>query len=92
MLNELLPKRSIAVLTSGGDSQGMNAALRAVVRTGLSRGVEVYAIHDGYRGMVAGGEAIRKMRWDSVGGILHQGGTIIGTARCDEFRTHEGRL
>jgi 6-phosphofructokinase 1 len=54
--------------------------------------VDVYAIHDGYRGMVAGGDAIRKMRWDSVGGILHQGGTIIGTARCDEFRTHEGRL
>jgi 6-phosphofructokinase 1 len=92
MSNALLPKRSIAVLTSGGDSQGMNAALRAVVRTGLSRGVDVYAIHDGYRGMVAGGDAIRKMRWDSVGGILHQGGTIIGTARCDEFRTHEGRL
>jgi 6-phosphofructokinase 1 len=84
-------RKSLAVLTSGGDAPGMNAAVRAVVRTGLSRGAEVYAIYEGYQGMVTGGDNIRKMTWDAVGGILHQGGTIIGSARCAEFRTHEGR-
>jgi 6-phosphofructokinase 1 len=84
-------KRSIGVLTSGGDSQGMNAAVRAVVRMGLSYGVDVYAIYEGYKGMVAGGDYIRPMNWDSVGGILHLGGTVIGTARSAEFRTREGR-
>ncbi len=83
--------KRIAVLTSGGDAPGMNAAVRAVVRTALDRGAEIYAIYEGYKGLVDGGERIRKMEWDSVGGILHQGGTIIGTARCDEFRTREGR-
>ena len=83
--------KRIAVLTSGGDAPGMNAAVRAVVRTALDRGAEIYAIYEGYKGLVEGGDQIRKMDWDSVGGILHQGGTIIGTARCDEFRTREGR-
>jgi 6-phosphofructokinase 1 len=83
--------RSLAVLTSGGDAPGMNAAVRAVVRTALSRGVDVYAVYEGYRGMVAGGDYIRKMSWDAVGGIIQQGGTVIGTARCAEFRTREGR-
>jgi 6-phosphofructokinase 1 len=69
----------------------MNAAVRAVVRTALSRGVDVYAIQEGYNGMVAGDEKIRKMSWDSVGGILQLGGTVIGTARSEEFRTREGR-
>jgi 6-phosphofructokinase 1 len=69
----------------------MNAAVRAVVRTALNLGTEVYAIYDGYHGMVQGGSHIRKMTWDSVGGILHQGGTAIGSARCAEFRTKEGR-
>jgi 6-phosphofructokinase 1 len=83
--------RRIGLLTSGGDAQGMNAAVRAVVRTALDRGVEVFAIYEGYQGMVEGGDRIRKMSWGSVGGILQQGGTIIGTARSEEFRTHEGR-
>jgi 6-phosphofructokinase 1 len=83
--------KRIAVLTSGGDAPGMNAAVRAVVRTALSRDVEVYAIYEGYQGMVDGGDYIRKMTWDLVGGILQQGGTIIGTARCPAFRTREGR-
>jgi 6-phosphofructokinase 1 len=83
--------RKIGVLTSGGDAQGMNAAVRAVVRTGLAAGLEVYAITEGYQGMVEGGEFIYKMDWDSVGGILHQGGTVIGTARSEAFRTREGR-
>jgi 6-phosphofructokinase 1 len=82
----------IAVLTSGGDAQGMNAAVRAVVRTALDRGVEVYSIFEGYNGLVTGGDCIKKMTWDSVGGILQRGGTIIGTARSEEFRTREGRL
>jgi 6-phosphofructokinase 1 len=84
--------KRIGVLTSGGDAPGMNAAVRAVVRTGLDRGVEVYAIYEGYQGMVEGGQRIRKMHWNDVGGILHQGGTIIGTARSEAFRTHDGRL
>jgi 6-phosphofructokinase 1 len=82
---------SIGVLTSGGDSPGMNPAVRAVVRAAIKRDLDVYAIYEGYRGMVQGGDFIRKMDWGSVGGILHQGGTIIGTARCPEFRTREGR-
>jgi 6-phosphofructokinase 1 len=82
----------IGILTSGGDAQGMNAAVRAVVRCGLEHGVQVYAIYEGYQGMVQGGDQIRPMTWDSVGGILQRGGTVIGTARCDEFRTREGRL
>ncbi len=84
--------KNIAVLTSGGDAQGMNAAVRAVVRTGLERGLQVFAIYEGYRGMVEGGERILKMDWDSVGGILQKGGTVIGTARSEAFRTREGRL
>ena len=86
------PKKRLGVLTSGGDAQGMNAALRAIVRTGIERGLDVYAIYEGYQGMVDGGDRIRKMAWDSVGGILHKGGTVIGTARCEAFRNREGRL
>lgn len=82
---------SIGVLTSGGDAPGMNAAVRAVVRTALAEGVDVYAIYEGYRGMVDGGDAIRRMSSHDVGGILHRGGTEIGTARSDRFRTREGR-
>ena len=82
----------IGVLTSGGDAQGMNAALRAIVRNAIEHDLEVYAILEGYQGMVDGGNQIRKMSWDSVGGILQRGGTIIGTARCDAFRTRPGRL
>lgn len=84
--------RRLAVLTSGGDSQGMNAAVRAVVRTALDHGLEIFAIQEGYQGMVEGGERIRKMDWDSVGGILQKGGTVIGSARSEAFRTREGRL
>ncbi|MBZ0307502.1 MAG: 6-phosphofructokinase [Anaerolineae bacterium] len=84
--------KTLGVLTSGGDSQGMNAALRAIVRTALDQGIEIYAIYEGYQGMVDGGDNIRKMMWDSVGGILHLGGTVIGSARCKAFRTREGRL
>ncbi len=83
--------RRIAVLTSGGDAPGMNAAVRAVVRTALDRGVAVFAIYEGYQGLVEGGDRIRPMMWDSVSGILNLGGTVIGTARSEAFRTHAGR-
>ncbi|MGB8212874.1 MAG: 6-phosphofructokinase [Anaerolineales bacterium] len=83
--------KRIAVLTSGGDAQGMNAAVRAVVRTGLEKGAEVYAVYEGYQGLVDGGDNIKKMNWDSVAGILQRGGTIIGTARSEAFRTPAGR-
>jgi 6-phosphofructokinase 1 len=83
--------KRIGVLTSGGDAPGMNAAVRAVVRSGLEAGAEVYAIFEGYKGMIEGGAQIRPMDWNSVGGILHKGGTLIGTARCMEFQTRNGR-
>uniref|UniRef100_A0A3P8W2E9 ATP-dependent 6-phosphofructokinase n=1 Tax=Cynoglossus semilaevis TaxID=244447 RepID=A0A3P8W2E9_CYNSE len=84
--------KAIAVLTSGGDAQGMNAAVRAVVRMGLYVGAKVYFIHEGYQGMVDGGENIREASWESVSSMLQVGGTVIGSARCKDFRTHEGRL
>lgn len=86
-----MASKRIAVLTSGGDAQGMNAAVRAVVRTGIDQGAEVYAVFEGYQGLVDGGEFIRPMDWASVGGILQNGGTVIGTARSEDFRTRDGR-
>ena len=91
MATENTPVR-IGVLTSGGDAQGMNAAVRAVVRTALRLGAQPYAVMEGWAGAVAGGDGIRPLNWDSVGSILHRGGTIIGTARSKEFRTREGML
>uniref|UniRef100_A0A8C9XM94 6-phosphofructokinase n=1 Tax=Sander lucioperca TaxID=283035 RepID=A0A8C9XM94_SANLU len=84
--------KSIAVLTSGGDAQGMNAAVRAVVRMGIYVGAKVYFIHEGYQGMVDGGDNIKEATWESVSSMLQVGGTVIGSARCKEFRSHEGRL
>ncbi len=82
----------VGVLTSGGDASGMNAAVRAVVRTALDRGLEIYGIHEGYCGLIEGGDRVRPMTWSSVGGTLHRGGTVIGTARSPEFTTRAGRL
>ncbi len=84
--------KRIGILTSGGDAQGMNAAVRAVVRTGLTLGAEVFAIYEGYQGMVDGGAGIRELSWEDVGSILHKGGTVIGTFRSKDFREREGRL
>lgn len=70
----------------------MNAAVRAAVRAALNRHADIYAIYEGYQGMVDGGDNIRRLDWDDVGGILQRGGTVIGTARCPAFRTREGRL
>lgn len=74
----------IGILTSGGDSPGMNCAIRAVVRTGLSYGLEVYGIYDGYKGMVEGN--IVRMDRKSVSDIVNRGGTILRTARLPEFK------
>ena len=81
---------SLAVLTSGGDAAGMNAAVRAVVRTGLDAGVDVFAVFEGLQGLVEGGERIRLVDSTDVGGILHLGVTVLGTARCAAFRTRDG--
>jgi catechol 2,3-dioxygenase-like lactoylglutathione lyase family enzyme len=85
------PHKNIAILTSGGDAPGMNAAFRAVVRVALYRNCHVYAIYNGYQGMISGGDFIKRVHWNDVTGIVGKGGTIIGTARCKEFYTHEGR-
>ncbi|XP_023346270.1 ATP-dependent 6-phosphofructokinase isoform X2 [Eurytemora carolleeae] len=84
--------KGIAVFTSGGDSQGMNAAVRAVVRFGIYLGCKVFFIKEGYQGMVDGGDNIVEANWRSVSGIIHKGGTIIGSARCMEFKERAGRL
>ncbi|WP_273542388.1 6-phosphofructokinase [Cutibacterium avidum] len=81
----------IGILTSGGDAQGMNAAVRAVVRSALSVGAEVFAILEGYQGMIDGGEGIRQMTWNDVGSILHRGGTVISTFRSRQMRERSGR-
>lgn len=81
--------RRIAVLTSGGDAPGMNAAIRAVVRTGLDRGFEVYGVRRGYAGLLAGEIVALGVR--DVGGILQHGGTVLGTARTTAFKTPSGQ-
>jgi 6-phosphofructokinase 1 len=82
--------KRIAVLTSGGDAPGMNAAIRAVVRTGLDKGWQVFGIQHGYVGLVNDNKIALEAR--NVGGIIHQGGTMLGSSRCPEFETEEGRL
>ncbi len=81
--------KRIGVLTSGGDSPGMNAAIRAVVRKAIYHDLEVYGIYYGYAGLIAG--QIEKLEIGSVGDIIHRGGTMLYTARCEEFRTIEGQ-
>ncbi|MCK9401703.1 MAG: 6-phosphofructokinase [Bacteroidales bacterium] len=81
--------KRIGVLTSGGDAPGMNAAIRAVVRTGIYNGLEVYGIYKGYQGLIQG--LIEPMGSRSVSNIIQRGGTILKTARSEEFRTPEGR-
>lgn len=82
--------KRVAVLTSGGDAPGMNAAIRAVVRCGVAKGWGMYGVRNGYAGLISGN--IQEMGTRDVGGILHKGGTILGSARCAEFKTEEGRL
>lgn len=80
--------KKIVVLTSGGDSPGMNAAIRAVVRTGIFHGLEVFGVERGYTGLIEG--QIFPMNISSVGGIMQRGGTILKTSRCEKFKTKEG--
>ncbi len=81
--------KTIGVLTSGGDSPGMNAAIRAVVRTGIYKGLKVIGIRQGYHGMING--LMEEMSLSSVADIIHRGGTMLQTARSEEFLTEEGR-
>lgn len=85
-------KQRIAVLTSGGDAPGMNGAVRAVVRMAIHSGCEAYAVHEGYEGLINGGNMIRQVHWEDVRGWLSKGGTLIGSARCPAFRERPGRL
>ncbi|MFP3323640.1 6-phosphofructokinase [Planococcus sp. SIMBA_160] len=82
--------KKIGVLTSGGDSPGMNAAVRAVVRKGIYHGVEVAGVYYGYQGLIKGD--IKDLQAGDVGDIIQRGGTKLYSARCDEFRTEEGQL
>src|SRR5690606_41041671 len=82
--------KRIAVLTSGGDAPGMNAAIRAVVRKALYEGMEVFGINYGYAGLVAGD--IRQLHHNDVGDMISRGGTFLYSARYPEFATEEGQL
>ncbi len=84
-----MPLKRIAVLTSGGDAPGMNAALRAIVRSGIHEGLEVYGVYEGYQGLIE--DQFVKLERRSVSGIVVRGGTVLRTARSKEFRTPEGR-
>ena len=75
----------IAVLTSGGDAPGMNAAIRAVVRTGIEARWQVFGVRHGYAGLIT--DNLVPLGARDVGGIIQQGGTMLGSARCPEFRT-----
>ncbi len=79
----------IGILTSGGDAPGMNAAIRAVTRAAIFNGFEVKGIYRGYRGLITG--EIKPFKTENVSNIIQQGGTILKTARCQEFQTAEGR-
>src|SRR5687767_1779731 len=81
--------KRIAVLTSGGDAPGMNAAIRAVVRTGVLKGYQMFGVRHGYSGLMSGGFVALGPR--KVGGIIHQGGTMLGTSRCEALKTAHGQ-
>ena len=81
--------KCVAMLTSGGDAPGMNAAIRAVVRTGLDKGWQMFGVSHGYLGLI--NDDIRQLGARDVGGIMQHGGTILRTSRCPEFETEEGR-
>lgn len=85
-------KKKIAIMTSGGDSPGMNGVVRACVRMAIHLGCDAFCVYEGYEGLVRGGDHIRKMEWHDVRGWLSEGGTLIGTARCMEFYERPGRV
>lgn len=88
----MAPRKKIAIMTSGGDSPGMNGVVRAVVRTAIHLGCDAYCVYDGYEGLVQGGDMIRKTEWRDVRNWLSQGGTLIGTQRCMAFFERKGRM
>ena len=81
--------KCIGILTSGGDAPGMNAAIRAVTRSAIYNGLQVKGIYRGYKGLITG--EIKEFKTENVSNIIQLGGTILKTARCQEFRTPEGR-
>lgn len=81
--------KRIAVLTSGGDAPGMNAAIRAVVRTGIQKGWEVFGVREGYEGLIEG--RMESLSTRDVGGVIQRGGTFLASARCEEFKTEAGQ-
>lgn len=81
--------KKIGILTSGGDAPGMNAAIRSVVRKAIYHGLETYGVYGGYSGLISGD--IKELDLGSVGDIIHRGGTMLYTARCEEFKTKEGQ-
>ena len=81
--------KCIGILTSGGDAPGMNAAIRAVTRSAIYNGLKVKGIYRGYKGLITG--EIKEFKTENVSNIIQQGGTILKTARCQEFKTPEGR-
>ncbi|GAB1311652.1 6-phosphofructokinase, alpha subunit [Madurella fahalii] len=89
---KMAAKKKIAIMTSGGDSPGMNGVVRACVRMAIHMGCDAYCVYEGYQGLVSGGNLIRKMEWHDVRGWLSEGGTLIGTARCMAFFERSGRL
>jgi 6-phosphofructokinase 1 len=82
--------KKIGLITSGGDSPGMNACIRAIVKTCLNKGITPVGYFDGYEGLIQ--NRYKEMTFSDVDNIVHRGGTILGTARCEEFRTKEGRI
>jgi len=86
---EMKKIKKIGVLTSGGDAPGMNAAVRAVVRSSVYNNIECFGIYKGYQGMIEG--SIKKLNARSVNNIINKGGTVLKTARCQEFYSKEGR-
>ncbi len=81
--------KRIGLITSGGDAPGMNACVRAIVKTCLNKGIVPIGFYDGYEGVIQ--NRYMEMTFEDVNNIIHRGGTILGTARSEEFRTKEGR-
>jgi 6-phosphofructokinase 1 len=86
---EIIPEKRFAILTSGGDAPGMNAAIHAVVRSAMANGVEVLGVEDGYEGLIHG--RIHKLRWNSVSEAVMESGTMLRSARCKEFLDRDVR-
>uniref|UniRef100_A0A8C4S563 Phosphofructokinase domain-containing protein n=1 Tax=Erpetoichthys calabaricus TaxID=27687 RepID=A0A8C4S563_ERPCA len=86
------PRLSVGPVSLSFSCSGMNAAVRAVVRVGIYTGARVFFVYEGYQGLVDGGNNIREASWESVSMMLQLGGTVIGSARCKDFQTREGRM